>query len=109
MWSSNNDTRFSGNTSTYTNTNTGSVSLTFFGSAVYVYGDTVIDHGVYQINLDNLPPTQYNAKTTDLKINTLKYFAGGLNSSSHTIKISNIGTTFFGTFSFRLTSAQNLN
>lgn len=39
-WDSNEDTRFSGNVSTYTNEAL-SVSLKFNGSAVYVYGDTV--------------------------------------------------------------------
>lgn len=39
-WTSNDDVRFSGNTSTYTNEQL-SVSLKFNGSVVYVYGDTV--------------------------------------------------------------------
>lgn len=39
-WSSNEDERFSGGTSTFTN-NTATVTFKFNGSAVYVYGDTV--------------------------------------------------------------------
>ena len=40
-WRSNNDTRFSGGTSAFTEQDGATVSLTFSGSAVYVFGDTV--------------------------------------------------------------------
>lgn len=113
-WSSNNDTRFVGNTSTYTNENGGSVSMNFTGSACYVWGDTVDvsaappgkpvtqltraltqDHGYFRVKLDN-KTYEYNGKTAALKIGTLKFFAGDLDGSPHSLTIINLGTTFFG-------------
>lgn len=62
-WSSNNDTRFIGNSSAFTNVDNASVSLSFSGSAVYVFGDTVNDHGEFLATLDGLA-TSYSARTT---------------------------------------------
>ncbi|ORY92561.1 hypothetical protein BCR35DRAFT_298021 [Leucosporidium creatinivorum] len=86
-WTVNNDTRFSGNTSSYTNEQQ-SVSLKFNGSVVYVYGDTVDDHGLYTVDLDGVSK-QYQGYTAELKIGTLMYFAAGLDESEHTLTITN--------------------
>lgn len=113
-WDSNNDTRFSGNTSTYTNGQGASVSLSFVGTAVYLYGDTVFvrllptcldrklilefqDHGLFSVALDGGAPTTHNASTTFLEIGVLKYFETGLANVSHSLVVTNLGQgTYFG-------------
>ncbi|KAM0752039.1 hypothetical protein T439DRAFT_199691 [Meredithblackwellia eburnea MCA 4105] len=87
-WTVNTNSGFLGNTSTYTNQDGGSVSLTFAGSVVYVYGDTVDDHGAFSIKLDN-KTYNYNGYTSHLKIGTLMFFAGGLSPGNHTITLIN--------------------
>ncbi|KAK4700033.1 hypothetical protein P7C70_g6216, partial [Phenoliferia sp. Uapishka_3] len=93
-WTSNNDTRFLDGTSSYTSQDGGSVSMSFNGSAVYIYGDTVSDHGLFLVKLDN-STYEYNAKTTNLKIGTLLFFAGDLDLSLHSLTVTNVGSTFF--------------
>lgn len=53
------------------------------------------DHGTYSVTLDGVFNT-YNAYTPFLEFDTLKYFAGNLTATPHVLKITNIGTTFFG-------------
>lgn len=93
-WSSNNDTRFSGGTSTYTDGQGASVSLKFNGSAVYVFGDTVDDHGLASFSLDQQTSTA-NFASEFLKFDTLKFFAGNLSNQEHTLLITNFGPGFF--------------
>ncbi|KAJ9108198.1 hypothetical protein QFC20_003561 [Naganishia adeliensis] len=52
-WTTNNVTDFWGGSSAYTNTPGDSVSLAFAGSAVYVYGDQVNDHGYYTVFIND--------------------------------------------------------
>lgn len=53
-WTTQNGTNFSNGTSTYTSGGSGSNSFAFDfeGSAIYLYGDQVNDHGYYEIYLD---------------------------------------------------------
>ncbi|KEI42637.1 uncharacterized protein L969DRAFT_92071 [Mixia osmundae IAM 14324] len=95
-WSSNSDTRFSGNTSTFTSGQGASVTARFNGSTVYAFGDVVDDHGLYGVTLDGGDMGQYDAYNPFLRINRLKFFAAGLNASQHTLVFTNLGSgTFF--------------
>lgn len=94
-WNSNNDQRFIGGSSSYTQEDGGSVALSFNGSSVFVYGDTVDDHGVFGVILDGAAEESFEGKTSNLKIGTLKYYRTGLNESVHSIVLRNHGTTFF--------------
>ncbi|KAF9506400.1 hypothetical protein BS47DRAFT_1367411 [Hydnum rufescens UP504] len=89
---------FSGGGSKYTREDGASVSLTFNGSAVYIFGDKVNDHGLFNVTLDSRPPQTFNgvagcggtfAKACE-KTNTLAFFAGSLGPEEHTITVQNI-------------------
>ncbi|KAG8843084.1 hypothetical protein FRB96_004372 [Tulasnella sp. 330] len=98
---SNEDSR--NGTSFHTEKHGGSASISFKGSAVYIFGDSVNDQGPYSVVLDNGPIQTYGSlgggeggsgrfymKTQP----TLKYFASNLDSSQHTITVtSNVSST----------------
>jgi hypothetical protein len=79
------------------------------GSAVYLYGDQVNDHGPYTVSLDSRPQVALNdrsgcgggyAKACE-KLSGLKFFAGNLGEGEHTLRFENGGPTegertFFG-------------
>jgi hypothetical protein len=70
-----------------------------FAAGSYAYADPASqDHGLYAVDLDGVS-RQYDGYTAALKFGTLKYFAGNLNSSEHTLTITNnpgSTKTFFG-------------
>jgi hypothetical protein len=84
-------------------------SLTIAGSAIYLYGDQVNDHGPYTVSLDSRQQVALNdrsgcgggyAKACE-KLSGLKFFAGGLGEGEHTLRFENGGPsegdrTFFG-------------
>lgn len=81
------------------------------GSAIYLYGDQVNDHGPYTIALDGTPRAALNdrsgcgggyAKECE-KLYGLKFFAGNLGAGEHTLRFENGGPTegdrtFFGAY-----------
>lgn len=124
---------FSGGGSKYTNADNASVSLSFhgsypplainynatprltvlLGSAIYIFGDKVDDHGLFTVTLDNRSPQQFDgvsgcggafAKYCE-KTNTLAYFASNLDSSLHTVTVRNnagVNNSFFGLLPLRI-------
>ncbi|GLB44458.1 hypothetical protein LshimejAT787_1700850 [Lyophyllum shimeji] len=99
QWNTNKSPNFSAGGTAYTNQDKASVSLTFSGSAVYVFGDKKNDHGLYRVVLDNKTAEVYNgisgcggafAPTCEQQKPTLEYFASNLDSSTHTLRIENI-------------------
>lgn len=83
---------------------------------MYIYGDTVNDHGYYNVYLNNSATPYANlydrggcggvyAKACE-KLHVLKFFAGPLPQGLHQVTLVNEGpsgdnATFFGTFSLR--------
>lgn len=77
------------------------------GTAIYIFGDVVNDHGVYTVTLDSNSPTKYDAFAGCRgvgrceKHGTLVYFASGLGEGEHQVTIVNnadekSGAPFFG-------------
>ncbi|KAG8874390.1 hypothetical protein FRB97_005951, partial [Tulasnella sp. 331] len=97
-WTSQSNALFSGGTSMETVQQGGSASLSFTGTAVYIFGDSANNQGSYSVVLDSGPPQTYNTLlgcgggTSNLCQKTqpsLKYYASNLNSSQHTITVTN--------------------
>jgi len=90
--------RFSGGGSRYTQGDGASVSLSFYGSAIYIFGDKTGRHGLYTVTLDNRAAEQFNGVSgcggafvhACEKTNTLAYFASNLDSDLHTVTVRNI-------------------
>ncbi|KAG6833982.1 hypothetical protein H0H93_012805, partial [Arthromyces matolae] len=98
-WNSNKSPNFSGGGSSYTNEDKASVSFSFHGSAVYVFGDKKNDHGLYSVVLDNKTAEVYSGisgcggafgATCEQMKPTLEYLASNLDDSLHTLTIENI-------------------
>ena len=51
-WTTQTGPNFSNGTSTYTQGGGNALAITFQGSALYLYGDSVNDHGFYQVWVD---------------------------------------------------------
>ncbi|KAG6808171.1 hypothetical protein H0H92_005157 [Tricholoma furcatifolium] len=114
VWNSNRSPNFSGGGSAYTNEDKATVSLSFHGSAVYVFGDKKNDHGLYSIILDNQTAEIYNGisgcggafgMTCEQMKPTLEYFASNLDGSLHTLTIQNlagVNQSYFGAFQWTL-------
>ncbi|KAJ9115405.1 hypothetical protein QFC22_005162 [Naganishia vaughanmartiniae] len=108
-WTTNNVTDFYGGSSVYTNTPGDAVVLSFVGSAVYVYGDQVNDHGYYTVLMNSTQYANFTGRSGCAggegekqceKLGGLHFFAGGLPEGTHEMRIVNGGTealkTFFG-------------
>ncbi|KAG8984073.1 hypothetical protein FRB93_006802 [Tulasnella sp. JGI-2019a] len=78
-----------------------------FRTALYIFGDTVNNHGEYSVTIDNHQPQTYNSirgcggafgKFCEKTQPSLRYFAGNLDSSEHTVTVTNIAinSTFIG-------------
>ena len=77
------------------------------GSALYIFGDKVDDHGLFSVTLDNRAAQQFDgvsgcggafAKFCEIT-NTLAYVATNLDSSLHTVTVRNIAgvnNSYFG-------------
>jgi len=89
---------FSGGGSKYTQADGASVSLSFYGSAIYVFGDKTDRHGLFTVTLDDRAAEQFNGVSgcggafahACEKDGTLAYIASNLNSSLHTVTVRNI-------------------
>ncbi|KAG6901555.1 hypothetical protein C0995_010612 [Termitomyces sp. Mi166 len=107
-WSSNKSPNFSGGGTSYTNEDRATVSLSFHGSAVYVFGDKKNDHGLYSVVLDNKTAQVYNGVsgcggafggTCEQMKPTLEFIVSNLDGSLHTLTIENlagVNKSFFG-------------
>jgi hypothetical protein len=101
-WTTNQVDLFWGGSSIYTATPGDSFSFDMEGSAFYVYGDQVNDHGAFSVYADGQPLTQgvlsgrsgcggENSKSCE-KLGGLHFFAGGLGEGKHTVRVVNEGS-----------------
>ncbi|TXT10541.1 hypothetical protein VHUM_02046 [Vanrija humicola] len=107
-WTQQTGDNFFNQTSTYTGAQGASVETNFSGSAVWVYGDQVNDHGSYTVYLNGSAVGTYTqrsgcangyAKSCE-KLHGLAFFAGPLPQGQHTLKIVNAGTNGQGQQTF---------
>ncbi|KAF8064396.1 hypothetical protein FPV67DRAFT_1504838 [Lyophyllum atratum] len=98
-WDSNKSSNFSGGGSAYTNQDKASVSLSFHGTPIYVFGDKKNDHGLYRVTLDNRTAEVYSGisgcggafgGTCEQQKPTLEYFGSNLDGGVHTLRIENV-------------------
>ena len=73
-----------------------SVSFTFFGSALQLYGAERANHGLYQITIDShvYPPANGSVNGADVFQAPL-FQTAALKSGSHKLTVVNLGTTKF--------------
>lgn len=99
QWGNNTGPVFSGGGTTFTNATNASVSLSFHGSAIYIFGDKKNDHGFYNVTLDNKTSAIFNGvsgcggafgATCEQQKPTLQYIAHNLDGSLHTVKVENL-------------------
>ncbi|KAJ6617359.1 hypothetical protein B0H10DRAFT_2218687 [Mycena sp. CBHHK59/15] len=89
---------FSGGYSRYTNGDGASVSLSFHGTALFIFGDKPDRHGLYTVALDARPPATLNGVSgcggafahACEKDNTLVFFAANFDGSEHTVTVTNV-------------------
>ncbi|CED84703.1 hypothetical protein [Phaffia rhodozyma] len=98
-WGSNTGPYFWGNTTTYTNQDGASFNIDFQGTAIYIFGDQVNDHGFFTVTINETSAETLNnesgcgggfAKTCE-KLGTLAYFKGNLGQGTHRLKLVNNG------------------
>ncbi|WVN89204.1 uncharacterized protein L203_104421 [Cryptococcus depauperatus CBS 7841] len=102
-WESNNGA-FYGGTSSYTKGFDNKFSFNFTGSALYIFGDQVNDHGLFSIyfNKSSIPFSTLSGRSgcgtpngkiekTCEKLGTLKAFVGGLGQGEHMVEVVNGG------------------
>ncbi|KAK7445755.1 hypothetical protein VKT23_014751 [Stygiomarasmius scandens] len=114
-WGKNTSGNFSGGGSSFTQGDGASVSFSFNGSAIYIFGDKKNDHGLYSVVLDNGTTEIYNGvsgcggafgMTCEQQQPTLAYFASNLGEGEHSLAITNIAgvnNSFFDLDSIVLT------
>ncbi|CAK9780428.1 unnamed protein product [Cutaneotrichosporon oleaginosum] len=99
QWTQQQGPNFHAGTSTYTSGPGNAMMLNFTGSAIYVYGDQVNDHGDYTVSLNGSTVGRYSgrsgcrggfAKACE-KLHGLVFFAGDLPAGSHALRIENGG------------------
>jgi len=66
------------------------VSLTFYGTGVWLYGAKRDTHGYYNVTLDSQTQT-FNGYASPNKFQQLLFAAGDLNLTAHTIQLINAG------------------
>ncbi|WVO23416.1 uncharacterized protein IAS62_004769 [Cryptococcus decagattii] len=109
-WDMNNGS-FYGGSSSYTQGVGNEFSFNFTGSALYIYGDQVNDHGLYSIffNTSTIPYATYNGRSgcavSDVeksceKLGTLKVFIGGLGEGEHQVRLVNEGQETYFDFDY---------
>ncbi|GJE94534.1 hypothetical protein PsYK624_107040 [Phanerochaete sordida] len=71
-----------------------SATVTLEGNAIAVYGATSMNHGFFNVSLDNSPPITLNGTIPSdqpgPRYQNLLYWAGGLSSGQHTVTVTNI-------------------
>ncbi|KAG6896780.1 hypothetical protein C0992_006130 [Termitomyces sp. T32_za158] len=120
-WNRNKSPNFSGGGTSFTNEDKATVSLSFHGSAVYVFGDKKNDHGLYSVVLDNKTAEVYDGvsgcggafgATCEQMKPTLEFVASNLDDSLHTLTIENlagVNKSFFGGYHFTYDPTQRIH
>ncbi|CAK5281331.1 unnamed protein product [Mycena citricolor] len=92
-WQTNNLNTYMNNTLHYSSTAGSAASLSFSGNAVAIYGTVSPDHANIQVSIDGqsqMVNTQASSISA-LHPQTLLYYSNGLDSSQHTLIITNPG------------------
>ncbi|KZV91398.1 hypothetical protein EXIGLDRAFT_96901 [Exidia glandulosa HHB12029] len=75
-------------------------TLQFQGSAVYLYGDRVSNHGVYQVTLDGVA-SKFNGSSPDFVQDALLFLGAGLDpAQQHTLALENLSQDQFVDFEY---------
>ncbi|TYJ52738.1 hypothetical protein B9479_006633 [Cryptococcus floricola] len=111
-WSSNNGNFYNGSSS-YTSGSGNSLTFNFTGSALYVFGDQVNDHGVFSLyfNSSSTPFVTPSGRSgcqvannqvekSCEKLDSLKAFVGGLPAGEHQVEIVNQGQDTYFDFDY---------
>lgn len=118
IWDSNSNSIFSGGTTSYTNASGASASLTFNGSAVYLFGDANNDHYAFNVTLDGVTTLHHTPlgcggpwepHACEKILPGLQYFAAPLGEGEHTITVTNyvvpsLNYSYFGKITVLLRS-----
>lgn len=64
--------------------------VTFEGDAIGIYGTVNNDHGLFSVSIDDGTATNLNGTSPNVHFQTLLYYASGLSSGTHTLKLTNI-------------------
>ena len=74
-----------------------SVSFTFFGSALQLYGAERANHGLYQITIDShvYPPANGSVSAGQEVFQDALFQTAALKSGLHKLTVVNLGTTAF--------------
>lgn len=97
-WDSNTSPLFSGGSTSYTNVSGASVTLSFNGSAIYLFGDANNDHYAFNVTLDGSTISHktplgcggpFEAHACEKLLPGLQFFAAPLDASEHTITVTN--------------------
>ncbi|KAF8983296.1 hypothetical protein BDQ17DRAFT_741085 [Cyathus striatus] len=119
VWGNNTGPVFSGGGTAYTNAEGASVSLTFNGSAIYIFGDKKNDHGLYTVALDDSPLATYSGisgcggafgQTCEQQKPTLQFLASNLGDGEHKVVVTNlagVNASFLDIDSFVVTVPSN--
>ncbi|KAF5366706.1 hypothetical protein D9758_006444 [Tetrapyrgos nigripes] len=114
-WGNNTSGNFNGGGTSFTQEDGASLSFSFNGSAIYIFGDKKNDHGLYSVVLDNGTAEIYDdvsgcggafGMTCEQQQPTLKYFASNLAEGQHTLTLTNmagVNHSFFDLDSIVLT------
>lgn len=87
--------RYSDSSYTVTQVANASVSFTFSGTGVQLYGAERADHGLYQVTIDShvYPSVNGNANGTEQVFQTQIFQTAALDNGLHKVTIVNLGTT----------------
>ena len=77
------------NTEHLTNTGGATTSVEFQGSAVYLYGGTLDDHGMFSVQVNDHSPVSLNGSSVGYHPRVLLYYADGLGSGTHKLTVIN--------------------
>ncbi|KIP02359.1 hypothetical protein PHLGIDRAFT_298614 [Phlebiopsis gigantea 11061_1 CR5-6] len=79
-----------GSTSHQTNIFNASVTISFHGNAVTLYGSTAPNHGLYEVSLDDAPAQTFNGSASVTRSGEILYLASGLTDGLHRVKMTNV-------------------
>ena len=68
-WTTQTGPNFSNGTSTYTQGGDNTMAIAFQGSAFYLYGDSVNDHGFYEVYIDQGDKPWENGRSPNATLN----------------------------------------
>ncbi|KZS92687.1 hypothetical protein SISNIDRAFT_486205 [Sistotremastrum niveocremeum HHB9708] len=67
--------------------------ISFEGNAVYLYGATSDNHGIFSVQIDDGPISNLNGSAPTFRPQTLLWYQGGLKAGAHNLTMTNTGTS----------------